>query len=86
MPFRIEYLPAATKSIEKFPREIQKRVLDRLEDLTEQPRPPGSIKLSGQDVYRIRVGDYRIIYAIHDQQLIILVVDVGHRRDVYRRK
>jgi mRNA interferase RelE/StbE len=86
MPYRLDYLPAATKSIEKLPGDVQRRVLDRLEALTVNPRPSGSLKLTGQEAYRIRVGDYRVIYTIHDDRLIVLVIDVGHRRDVYRRK
>jgi mRNA interferase RelE/StbE len=85
MSYRLDYYPAATRAIEKLPRQLQRRILDRLESLKENPRPPRSIKLTGQDAYRIRVGDYRIIYTIQDQRLIVLVIDVGHRRDVYRR-
>jgi hypothetical protein len=47
--------------------------------LADNPRPPGSVKLTGQDAYRVRVGDYRIIYTVHDEQLLVLVIDVGHR-------
>ena len=54
--------------------------------LADNPRPPGSIKLKGEDSYRIRVGDYRIIYTIQDDRLIVLVIEVGHRRDIYRRR
>ncbi len=53
--------------------------------LADQSRPRGSVKLAGQDAYRIRVRDYRVIYTIRDDHLLVLVVDVGHRRDVYRR-
>ena len=56
----------------------------RIENLAENPRPPGAIKLAGQEAYRIRVGDYRVVYAIADERLVILVVDVGHRREIYR--
>ena len=63
---------------------MQRRILSRIELLAENPRPPGAIKLTGQDAYRIRIGDYRVIYAIADKQLVVLVVDVGHRWDVYR--
>jgi mRNA interferase RelE/StbE len=52
----------------------------------DDPRRMGSIKMQGEDAYRVRVGDYRIIYTIQDEKLIVLVVDVGHRRDVYRRQ
>jgi mRNA interferase RelE/StbE len=86
MRYRLDYLSAATRSIEKLPRSIQQRVMIRLEMLSDNPRPPGSVKLTGEDAYRIRVGDYRIIYTIEDQRLIVLVIDVGHRREVYRRR
>ena len=86
MLYALEYLPSASKSIEKLPRQIQQRILDRLEVLSSNPRLPGSVKLSGQDAYRVRVGDYRIIYTIHDQRLIVVVIHIGHRREVYRRK
>lgn len=85
MPCRLDYAPAASKSIEKLPRTLQQRILARVEGLATEPRPPGCVKLAGQDAYRVRVGDYRIIYTIHDQRLIVLVIDVGHRREVYRR-
>jgi mRNA interferase RelE/StbE len=84
--YRLDYLPAATRALEKLPRIVQRRMLDRLEALAQNPRGPGSVKLTGQDAYRVRVGDYRIIYTVHDDQLLVLVIDVGHRRDVYRRK
>ena len=86
MAYRLEYLPAATKSIEKLPRQFQERVFERLEALMLNPRPMGCVKMAGQDAYRIRVGDYRVIYTIEDDRLIVLVIDVGHRREVYRRK
>jgi mRNA interferase RelE/StbE len=86
MAYRIEYLPAAERAIESLDRPTQARVLDRIELLRENPRPPGSIKLSGEESYRIRVGDYRVIYNIYDARLVVLVIDVGHRREVYRRR
>jgi mRNA interferase RelE/StbE len=85
MTYQLEYLPAATKSIEKLPPRMQGRLLTRLAALADNPRPPGSVKLAGQDAYRIRVGDYRIIYKIQDHVLLVVVIDVGHRREVYRR-
>ena len=85
MPYSIDYLPSAAKAIAKLPRTIQQRILARLEALVPNPRPPGSVKLTGQDAYRIRIGDYRAIYTIHDDRLVVLVIDVGHRREVYRR-
>ncbi len=85
MPYRVTVTPAADKVIARLPKDLRARVTARLVALSANPRPTGSIKLSGQDAYRIRVGDYRIIYTIHDDRLIVLVVDVGHRRDVYHR-
>ena len=86
MRYALDYLPGASKAIARLPRDMQRRILDGVEKLSANPRPPGSVKLTGQDAYRIRVGDYRIIYTIHDRRLLVLVIDVGHRRDVYRRK
>jgi mRNA interferase RelE/StbE len=86
MKYRIDYDTGVLRSLQRFPRDIQRRVLVRLELLENDPRPPGSIKLAGRDAYRVRVGDYRIVYTIHDAILLILVIDVGHRGDVYRRR
>jgi mRNA interferase RelE/StbE len=85
MAYGIRYATGVERTLRRFPRHVQRRVLERIGLLSDNPRPPGSIKLAGRENYRIRVGDYRIIYAIHDDQLIVLVIDVGHRRDVYRR-
>lgn len=77
------------KSVAKDFRPIAKkdvaRILRRIEALQEDPRPPGSEKLSGQERYRVRQGIYRIIYEIVDERLIVTVVKVGHRRHVYGR-
>jgi mRNA interferase RelE/StbE len=78
-------MDSALKQIEKLPRVQRDRVRRRIRDLAEEPRPRGSIKLEGEDdLYRIRVGRYRVIYTIRDEELIVLVLRVGHRRDVYR--
>jgi mRNA interferase RelE/StbE len=84
MRYQLNYESAAVKAIERLSRPMQQRVLKRLESLAENPRGPGTLKLTGQDAYRARVGDYRIIYTIQDDRLIVLVIDVGHRGDVYR--
>ena len=76
--------PAARRSLSKLPRDVQARLVARMELLKTDPRPHGSTKLTGHEAYRVRVGDYRIIYAILDARLLILIVDVGNRRDVYR--
>ena len=85
MQYSIDYLAAATKVIQKLPRDTQRRILSQIEKLTANPRPPGSIKLTGQDAYRLRLGSYRVIYSIFNRRLLIVVIDVGHRREVYRR-
>jgi mRNA interferase RelE/StbE len=59
---------------------------ESIRDLSNQPRPPGCKKLSGRDAWRIRVGDYRVIYEITDFELVILIVHIGHRSEVYKTK
>ena len=82
--FELVVRPSVTKDTKDIPSGDLIRILKRVESLREDPRPPGSIKLSGMDYYRIRQGNYRIIYEIEDARLIVVVVKVGHRRDVYR--
>ena len=61
------------------------RIRDRIETLADNPRPPGTVKLTAEDnLYRVRVGDYRIVYRIEDKRLVVLIVRIGHRREVYR--
>jgi mRNA interferase RelE/StbE len=76
---------SAAKELERVPEKDRRRVVERIAGLAHNPRPPGCEKLSGEDKYRIRQGDYRILYEIVDDQLIVTVVRVGHRRDVYKR-
>jgi mRNA interferase RelE/StbE len=66
------------------PRDSQRRIVAKIESLAENPRPHGAIKLVGEDCYRVRVGDYRIIYAIADEKLVVIIVEIGHRREIYR--
>ena len=86
MAYRVIVAPAAVRIIAKLPRDIRRRIADRLAALSDDPRPPGSAKLAGKDAYRIRVGDYRIVYTIHDKELVVIVIDAGHRREVYRKR
>ena len=75
----------AIKQLEGLPREAQRRVAEALDGLAHEPRPRGGKHLAAaEDLWRIRVGVYRIVYAIEDERLLVLVVKVGHRRDVYR--
>jgi mRNA interferase RelE/StbE len=77
--------PTATKEIEAVPRADRVRIIERIHGLATDPRPPGHEKLSGDDKYRIRQGHYRILYTIDGNELVVVVVRVGHRREVYRK-
>jgi mRNA interferase RelE/StbE len=82
--YRVEYKPSVYKDLRSIPKNERGRILKRIDALTVNPRPPGREKLAGQDKYRIRQGDYRILYTIFNEKLTIWVVKVGHRKDVYR--
>ncbi|MBM4300214.1 MAG: type II toxin-antitoxin system RelE/ParE family toxin [Deltaproteobacteria bacterium] len=83
--YRLLIKPSAVKDIEAIPlKRDRQRVVERISKLAEDPRPSGSEKISGQDKYRVRQGRYRILYTIEDQDLLVQVVKVGHRKDVYR--
>ena len=87
MSYRIEVAPAAVRQLRKLDRVAQRRVQAAIELLASKPRPSGAKKLVGGDgEWRVRTGDYRIVYEIHDSVLLILVVAVGHRRDIYDRR
>ena len=86
MSYTVQLAPAAKRQLRKLDRSIQERVVRRLDKLGQDPRPPGVEKLEGDEsTYRIRIGEYRIVYDIHDKVLIVLVLKVGHRREIYRR-
>ena len=76
--------PSVSKDVKSIPASDLKKILLRMEALRDNPRPQGSVKLSGMEYYRIRYGDYRIVYEIEDNRLIVVVVKVGHRREIYR--
>ena len=84
MPYRIDYAPAAAKQLRKFDREIYVRIRPVIDALANDPRPSGCTMLTVEKRYRIRVGDFRIVYEIHDSRLLVLVVRIGHRSNVYR--
>jgi len=75
----------AERALSRIARQDQERIADAIRRLADEPRPPGVKKLSGREAWRLRVGDYRILYEIHDEQLETLVVDIGHRREIYRK-
>ena len=84
MTYKISILRKAQKQLAKIPTNDYKKVKKTILDHAREPRPPGSKKLKGRDGWRIRQGDFRVIYEIHDDQLIIIVLEVGNRRDIYR--
>jgi mRNA interferase RelE/StbE len=84
MPYQVIVERQIVKKIKKLSLSIQTNIYNVIAALEENPRPVGSKKLQGAEAWRIRVGDYRIVYEIQDDILIVTVVNVGHRRDVYK--
>jgi len=83
--YELEITRAAEKQLRSLPRQDQERVTLTMLDLANRPRPRGTRKLTGyEDVFRIRVGRYRVLYSVSDATLIIIVLKIGHRKDVYR--
>jgi mRNA interferase RelE/StbE len=81
--YAVEITTYAKKQFKQIGSEAQAKLTAAIRKLANNPRPHGYIKMKGREAYRIKVGDYRIIYEIHDQQLLVLVVEMGHRRDIY---
>ena len=86
MPYQVIITKSAAKSLKTLPKKIQARVVGVIDLLAENPFPPASKKLKGRDGYRIRTNDYRIIYTVENNLLIINVVLIGHRKEIYRKK
>ena len=82
--YRLIVKQSVSKDLKKIPKKDVKKILTAIQSLAKNPRPPQSKKLSGQERYRLRQENYRILYAIEDDRLIVCVVKVGDRRDVYR--
>lgn len=82
--YRIEVRPAAVRALRQLDRAVQPRIHSAIALLAHDPRPPAARALRGRPGFRVRVGDYHIIYTINDDVLLVVVVAVGHRRDVYR--
>lgn len=82
--YRVLLKRSAAKELEALPLKDRRRVVRRIQGLADDPRPAGCEKLSGQDKYRLRQGDYRILYSVDDAGSNVTVVKIGHRRDVYR--
>ena len=85
MKYTIEFKPSAYRQFKRFPSAIAKRIDARIIALADNPRPRGVEKLAGYErAYRIRVGDYRVLYEIYDDVLVVYVIRVAHRREAYR--
>ena len=82
--FKIEFKKSAVKELNSLSKNEIKRIVDKISLLAEEPRPSGCTKLSADEKYRVRVGKYRILYQIFDRILLIVVVRIAHRKDVYR--
>lgn len=82
--YELRFKVSVAKDLRGLPKADVKRILARAESLRENPRPPGVEKLAGSERYRVRQGDYRILYTVDDATVVVEVVKVGHRKDVYR--
>jgi len=83
--YRLLIKSSAAKELEAIPRKDRNRIVGKIQGLAANPRPPGSAKLSGEEKYRLRQGDYRVLYFIEEASMTITVVKIGHRREVHRR-
>jgi len=84
--YTLKFRPKATRQFRKLPQEIQDRLEPHIEALKQDPRPPGAEKITGsKDTYRLRVGNYRVIYEVYDTYLLVSVILLGHRREIYRQ-
>lgn len=81
----VEIVKSVEKQLDRFLSDLRKRMIAKILNLEETPRPVGVQKLQGTDYYRIRLGDYRVIYSIDDSDKLVRVLDIGHRREVYRK-
>jgi mRNA interferase RelE/StbE len=82
--YKVYFRASVEKDFASIPRSDLKKILQRIKTLGDNPRPPGCEKLTGQERYRVRQGRYRIVYSIHDDELTVWIVKVGHRKDIYR--
>ena len=85
MPYDIVLAPLAERQFRKLQTFTQRRLKPHIDGLATEPRPDGTVKVQGEsDLYRIRVGDYRIVYYVWDREHRVMIVKIGHRRDIYR--
>jgi len=82
--YKVHFKASVEKDFTSIPKKDLKKILKRIEELADNPRPSGCEKLTGRERYRLRQGRYRIVYSIQDDELTVWVVKVGHRKDIYR--
>ncbi len=83
--YKVVFKKSVAKDLRNIPNKDVKRILEKIDSLAENPRREGSMKLSGQERYRIRQGIYRIVYEIFEEEVVVLVVKIAHRSNVYKR-
>jgi len=85
--YDVSFKPSADRQLRELPADAQRRIVDKVAGLASNPRPAGVVELTGgENLWRIRIGDYRVIYEIHDDRLVVLVLRLANRTDMYRRK
>ncbi len=82
--YKVYFRASVEKDLKTIPKKDTKKILHRITLLTEEPRPTGCEKLTGRERYRLRQGNYRIVYSIQDNELTVWIVKIGHRKDIYR--
>ncbi len=82
--YRLLIKPSAAKELEALPKKDRQRIVTKIQGLSVEPRPPGCEKLSGHDLYRVRQGNYRVLYTVQDANLLVVINSIGQRREVYR--
>lgn len=83
--YSLEFAPSVRKDLRKIDRQVVPKLLSAMEDLRKDPRPASSKKLTNEDLHRIRVGQYRVLYQIEEFRLVVFVVKIGHRKEIYRK-
>jgi mRNA interferase RelE/StbE len=82
--YTVQFRPRAAKQLKALPKGVRRTIAQVIDALAENPRPSGAVQLKGTDFMRVRVRDYRVVYEVRDDVLLVLVVRIGHRRDIYR--
>ena len=82
--YKLDIKPSAAKELEALPEKDRQRIVTKIRSLKVEPRPPECEKLSGHDLYRVRQGNYRVLYTVQDTDLVVVIITIGHRREVYR--